>query len=783
MTLRSTHRLAGGLLALAAIAVLSPSADADESRRPFPLRVQNRGEQSVRLAPDADALRALVGRDRRVILDAVPLPGGEDVSLVLDPVRITDEDTLFAVDGFSRPFDDVAAGVSMWRGRVIGDEDSFVFLSFSPFGSRGLIRRTGQLVQLVAEPDPVTGWAEAASRFTDVDPEVSPSVQATCGASSMEQPVQRAAEEVRAAAERRRQARREAAEDGETGVPALGGLIETTYECRIAIETDYQFYQNFNDEDAARTYIVSLMGAVSALYESEVGCVITLPYVGIYTNSSDGWSSQDSGGSAQSLLYEFRAAWMNGNAPVDADLHHFISGADLGGGIAYIDVLCSSNYGFGVSGNIEGDLTFPVTEGYGTWDFVVVAHELGHNFVSPHTHDFCPPIDRCAPSGYFGPCQSSQVCISSGTIMSYCHACPGGMSNIDLQFHGTVSSLVRDAVEASCLGEYVPDGDALCLASADTVLETCSFGGSAPAPVTVIIQDCLESGNLPFTATITDSPAWLSVSPPTGTITASTFGLTLTFDPSSLGSGTSEAVLVVTNTDDPAEVVSVPVTLEVSPIAFRPGDRLDGTIGDVGDVDRGDFDGVKGADFCFSVTLGDSDPALKITLFDGDGDKIDSWTAKAGKTTDKKESLPADGGYELKLQASDGSSSGAYSLTTELDFPSSASAKSKTLKAKSGETYGQIKIRALAGATLDVTCSENSKFTGPLELTLTDPNGDEVDLAAALAGDGRSFTGQTLALTGQYKLRVHGYGGGKKEKVSVTVTPTQPVGVDTVVID
>ena len=36
--------------------------------------------------------------------------------------------------------------------------------------------------------------------------------------------------------------------------------------------------------------------------------------------------------------------------------------------------------------------------------------------------------------------------------MSYCHTC-GGMDNIDLRFHQVVANTMRQAVQASCLGE------------------------------------------------------------------------------------------------------------------------------------------------------------------------------------------------------------------------------------------------------------------------------------------------------------------------------------------
>ena len=132
--------------------------------------------------------------------------------------------------------------------------------------------------------------------------------------------------------------------------------------------------------------------------------------------------------------------------------------------MAWLGGLCNPPYNFNVCGNIGGTVQFPVVQQSGNWDFIVAAHEMGHNFSAPHTHDWCPPLDECAPSGYFGSCQQQQVCSSSGTTMSYCHLCSGGTANITTSFHDTNVAQMRSWIEGSCLPLYVRNAEIYCSA-------------------------------------------------------------------------------------------------------------------------------------------------------------------------------------------------------------------------------------------------------------------------------------------------------------------------------
>ena len=221
----------------------------------------------------------------------------------------------------------------------------------------------------------------------------------------------------------------------------------TVAACRLAIETDWQFYRKFNSTTLLTNYVTGLVAATSEQYFTDVQTTLSISYLGIHTTSNDGWATQESGGDTGDLLDEFRQRWDGAAFPADSDLAHFLSGVSLGGGIAYLNVLCSRNFGFAVSANLGGTINWNTWSGNPGhfWDFMVFAHELGHNFGSPHTQDYCPPLDQC-----YDNCNGVTVC-TRGTIMSYCHLCPGGVSNVDLRFHPVNANVMRIRVNTSCL--------------------------------------------------------------------------------------------------------------------------------------------------------------------------------------------------------------------------------------------------------------------------------------------------------------------------------------------
>jgi hypothetical protein len=422
------------LRTLALVPLLAVLARAGVTSLPFPLAGPDEA-----LRPQPGLLEELAGK-QEVRLTNVALPGGP-VSLELQRVVISAAGAQLAVDG-ERVAGALEAGLTLWSGHVAGEPGSEVFLAFSRSGSRGWVRRDGTLLHLLARPGDDGAWSASSSRWASEE-------ELLAGGTRLPEPCQ-------ALATTRASLPRAATPVSSSGAPTTDGGTLPLLEARVVIETDFQFFQIFGNVDAARVYALSLLGAVSSRYREQIGVILTFPYLGLHSSAADGWDSPDSGSSID-MLYEFQDKWgasFQNLAPAHGDLYHFLSGANLGGGVAWLPALCDQDYGFAVSGNLGGSTPFPIAVGPLNWDFIVVAHETGHNFNALHTHDYCPPLDECAPAGYFGGCQSQQVCTTQGTIMSYCHLCGAGMLNETTFFHPQSVADMRAQAEAGCLQPF-----------------------------------------------------------------------------------------------------------------------------------------------------------------------------------------------------------------------------------------------------------------------------------------------------------------------------------------
>ena len=365
-------------------------------------------------------------------------------SVHLERVRpVADANTeVIAVDGESSRRIRMPA-VQAFRGKISGDDSSFVFLS-QVGGSMFAAIHHGDGRQYVLAPQAdarntsLYGLVDAPQTLADYY-----GGQFTCGT--------------------------EHPDHHSNGIAALkhGGddllLDDKLIEVELAVDCDATVFALFDrDLDRQIEYISAMYAMISNIYESEVNITFYLKHLYIWTGApeDDPYSGSDD---VFGLLEEVRDYWRAKRSRVKRDLVQLVtvnSNSNIGG-VAYpgqpgVGTLCNTSFGYSVIG-IYGTFNYP-TPAY-TWDAVSAAHELGHNFSSPHTHScfWGDPLDTCVIVTS-GQDRNSQ-CIDAGprpapgSIMSYCHLFNG---EVRVNFLEPVAGLIRAGAERNrgdCVGE------------------------------------------------------------------------------------------------------------------------------------------------------------------------------------------------------------------------------------------------------------------------------------------------------------------------------------------
>lgn len=321
-----------------------------------------------------------------------------------------------------------------YRGKVAGDDGSRVLVIAGPGSVHGLVATAGAIYRFGKDRSGVyRSWA-----LRDADPAAFPPPATVCANDLYQDTVNG-------------HGGRTAVSPGVSALPPPALGYSPTLLAEVAIETDQEFLAYFSDTDEALAYLAELAAAVSSIYDADVDVRVVFRFIRLWS-VPDPWTAT----TTLDALLEVQDYWTLNEGATPRDVVHFLTGKDVGGGIAYLDVLCDPDFGYGVSG-VYGE--FDLLDPSDTWDVVVVAHELGHNFGSVHTHCYMPPLDMCygGESGcYSGP---TSVPPGGGTIMSYCHLKGGGLSNINLTFGATVSDVLRTGAENGiCIGPPCGDG-------------------------------------------------------------------------------------------------------------------------------------------------------------------------------------------------------------------------------------------------------------------------------------------------------------------------------------
>lgn len=426
--------------------------------------------QSVHLDDPLPALKVELGGGLEVALGAAE-------KLQLERFRVFEPGAQVVIHGEGgRVEHRKAPDHAYFRGRVASDPTSRAFLVVRESGEvRGLVTRTRGVRLIAREVDGSFRSREIGSEELAIG---GPAF--TCGAEGHETSLVDLL-------------------PGHAGSSVAAPTGNLSYTARVAIETDFEYLGKFGGSTTAATdYAGDLIGFISAIYDGEVATNLTIPSVSLWTTASDPWAQT----AANCGMFEFGKYWNANNGAVSRTIAHFLSGKSANSGIAWVGVLCSASFtynitgqgcsgmatsdtyggGYGYTGGIDGN--FNPDSPAVLWDVVAVAHEIGHNFNSPHTHCYADlggnsnPVDSC----YAGECGNTGCyCGStslpggaaSGTIMSYCHLLSGGLGNISLTFgtghpFGTVPQRVPDRMRAHV--ESRAASNAACLARVENSL-------------------------------------------------------------------------------------------------------------------------------------------------------------------------------------------------------------------------------------------------------------------------------------------------------------------------
>jgi hypothetical protein len=424
---------------LAALLLLSAAARAAAVPGPPlpPLAIARAGE----LDEVVDAARALPRGGRLVVEELLLGPDGPAVAVGVERVRVWSEDAEIVVHRAAGEERHTPPDTAWMLGTLVGESDSRVVLAVPGEGPpRGLLFRGGRTYVLGAEGEDV---ARGRGGLVARQARTPPGAPFDCQLGDLAPP-----EELLGAFA-----------DAPPPVE-LRHLAEAattpTHTARVAVETDWELFQRFGSAAALTDYVGDLFASISALYSEEIATTLEVSHLSIWDSPADPWTQP----LAACALFELGRYWNQNRGAIEYSIAHFLSGKQTGG-IAFVGALCSDEFNYDHRG-LCPELS-PQLDAYGgpygftgwitgsfdpaaptiVWDLVSVAHEIGHNFNSPHTHCYGglggspAPIDlcwtgECTEGCYCGrpslPCSTrDEAC---GTVMSYCHMRSGGFDNI-----------------------------------------------------------------------------------------------------------------------------------------------------------------------------------------------------------------------------------------------------------------------------------------------------------------------------------------------------------------
>lgn len=432
---------------------------------------------------------------------------------------------LLSFDAFGRRFDielesndrllsaaarnQINTGTSVYRGRIAGQENSWVRIVVADGMPRGVIWDGKEMIAIEAPGDSAVSTTEpVAYRFADSY--VIPGTM-TCGTDHSA-----------------------GAQSGSAAAiyGKLVGELETatmqgpgaSVQLDIGVIGDFELFEQFNNSAAeTEAAILTRLNSVDGIYSEQLGVQISVEELEIFTTADDPFTDESDSGVLLDELSIYRRDTL---AQRSQGLTHLYTGRNLDDttvGIAYLDALCLPRFGAGLSEGRSGS----------TIDALVAAHEIGHNFgavhdgeegeaceSTPETFLMAPSVNQ---SDQFSQCSIDTItpriaaasCIAPLPTVDMGIALNGNLSPVLLGANATLTFRSTNTGTQSATGVEVdvelPDNASLvsvtaefgtCTSGAGEV--NCSFGtvpggGRREVTLTTLASD---TGNGTFTATV-----------------------------------------------------------------------------------------------------------------------------------------------------------------------------------------------------------------------------------------------------------------------------------------
>ncbi|CCH54817.1 peptidase M12B ADAM/reprolysin [Fibrisoma limi BUZ 3] len=192
--------------------------------------------------------------------------------------------------------------------------------------------------------------------------------------------------------------------------------------CRVAVEIDSDTYLEFDkDTNRIKSFFLDKIEQTSRIYEREINTQLVVVFFHIWKDTEpDPYKGK---GNLYDLFPIMDRVWTTQFRQVPYDKRIYF--------------ITKSSSGAGGLGSLGGAQIISANQA----DLNTIAHEFGHTFGSPHTHN-CSwpggPIDFCSTveASYNGDCYTGSLQSIPGTIMSYC----GSL----LTFHPLCQTLMTD---------------------------------------------------------------------------------------------------------------------------------------------------------------------------------------------------------------------------------------------------------------------------------------------------------------------------------------------------